>query len=154
MFAANIALVNSDERDGSTYIGGFKEDGGERSGVELSFMGEPSDRLASKFSFVLYTGKNNEEIEDKFGGFSLSHYYHLNQKYISPYFGVGLFLGRTFNCTEEEEEEGDCLEDYTAITYPEVGILIKLGELHLYPFVRRYDFGNENTFGFNLKLGI
>jgi hypothetical protein len=154
LFLTNITLANSDERGGSAYIGGFKEDGGERSGAELSFMGEPSDKMASKFSVVLYSGKNNEEIEDKFGGLSLSYYYHLNQKYINPYFGIGLFLGRTFNCTEEEEEEGDCLEDYAAITYPEVGILVKLGELHIYPFVRRYDFGKENTYGFNLKLGI
>ncbi len=149
----NIALANSDERRGSLYIGGFKEDGGARSGVELSLSGELSNKMANRVSVVLYTGENTEEIEDNFEGLSLSYYYHLNQKYINPYFGIGLFLGRTFNCTEEEEER-DCLEDYTAITYPEIGILVKLGELHIYPFVRRYDFGNVNTYGLNLKLGI
>lgn len=150
---ANTCLANPDKRAGSSYIGGFEEDGGERSGVEFSGMGQPSDKMASKFSLVLYTGKNNQEIEDHFGGISLSYYYHLNQKYVNPYFGMGVFLGRTFNCTDEEEEEGSCQEDYTAIAYPEIGFLIKLGELKIYPFIRRFDFRDKNTYGINLKIG-
>ncbi len=114
-------------------------------------MDESSDKIASRASGVLYEGKNDEGKEDLYVGFSFSYYYHLNQKYINPYFGLGAFLGITFNCSDKEREEG-CIEDLAALTYPEIGVSIKLGKLHIYPFVRRYDFGDENTYGLNLGL--
>ncbi len=133
-------------------VGSFLEDGGERSGLEISAMANVSNSFSGRFSGVLYVGRNNDEIKDLFGGFSFSGYYHLNFKYINPYLGAGVFFGDTYHCTDKEKEDEGCQEDLVAAIYPEIGVAFNLGELHIYPFVRRYNFGEENTYGLNLGL--
>ncbi len=133
-------------------VGSFLEEGGERSGAEISIIVSSAKTFATRFSGVLYIGRNDNEIKDLFGGFSMTGYFHLNQPYINPYLGLGLFLGDTYHCTEEEKEEDECREDVVAAIYPEVGVAINVASIQIYPFARLYNFGDDATYGLNLGL--
>lgn len=131
-------------------VGGFSEENGDRSGLEISVLINTTKKYASRISGVLYSGRNNEELMDSFTGFSFTGYLHLNQKYLNPYLGLGVFMGDTFNCSDDESEE--CEEEGIFTIYPEVGLAINAGKLHIFPYVRRYNFNGHNTYGLNLGL--
>lgn len=126
--------------EGDTYlsVSAFKENNGDHSGVELSGLSHIKDNFAVRVSGVLYTGINNSKIDDVFAGYSLSGYIFWGSKYIRPYLGAGLFLGETFNCSDTEEKNGDCKEDFTLSMYPEVGLAFNVNRFHFFPYIRRY----------------
>jgi hypothetical protein len=92
-----------------------------------------------------------------YGGFSATGYFHLNQKYVNPYIGLGLYAGETFNCSDSEDKDGTCIEDIVLAAFPEVGIGITIGRFHLFPFVRRYFDTNSHagsTSAYGLHVGF
>mgnify|MGYP000075084559 CR=1 FL=1 len=144
---------------GDAYIsvGSFSEEQGDRSGLEISSMLNTSKRYAGKISGVLFSGRNEDNLMDLFSGFSYTAYLHFNQKHINPNFGIGLFIGDTFHCDNEDQEEGineedKCQEEMIIAIYPEIGLAINLETLHIYPFIRRYNFNNHNTYGVNMGI--
>jgi hypothetical protein len=152
LFTANTVQAISENDGGFVSIGSFLEEGGERSGGEFSFLSNTSSFFAMRFSGVLYVGRNENDIKDLFGGFSFTGFLHLNQRYINPYLGLGLFLGDTYHCTEEEKAEDECREDGVIAVYPEVGVAFNLVDIQIYPFARLYNFGDDTTYGLNLGL--
>lgn len=132
-------------------LGGFSEDEGDRAGLEMSGLMNTSSSHASRISGVLYSGRNDDKIIDLFSGFSFTRYYHLNGDVITPYFGLGLFIGDTFNCSDEDAEK-DCEEDFVFTVYPEVALAINVGNLHIFPYIRRYNFIGHNSYGLNIGL--
>ncbi len=132
-------------------VSAFSEEDGDRAGFEISILINTSKNYANRISGVLYSGRNEEELIEAFTGFSFTGYLHLNQKYINPYLGLGVFAGDTFNCSDDEETD-ECEEEAILTIYPEVGLAINVGKLHIFPYVRRYNFNSHNTYGLNLGL--
>jgi hypothetical protein len=130
-------------------LGGFAEDEGDRSGLEISGLMNTSNNHANRISGVLYSGRNDDKIMDLFSGFSFTRYHHLNDDFINPYFGLGLFIGDTFNCSDDDAEK-DCEEDFVFTVYPEVALAINVGNLHIFPYIRRYNFIGHNSYGLNV----
>lgn len=135
-------------------VSAFSEEDGYRSGLEISILINTSPKYASRISGVLYSARNEEKLMDAFAGFSYTGYLHLNQKYINPYIGMGVFAGDTFKCSEDDEENDKCEEEGIFTIYPEIGIAINVGKLHVFPYVRRYNFNDNNTYGLNIGLGF
>lgn len=146
-----------DLQQGSISIGGFNEKDGSRAGAEISVMGDFGEYLALRLSGVLYSGIRDVDASDTFRGFSFSGYFHLDQKHINPYVGLGIFVGETFNCTDFDEEHNDCTEDVVAAFYPELGVMFSIKAFFVYPYVRRYIDSNSeedsvNAYGLNIGV--
>ncbi|NRB37994.1 MAG: hypothetical protein HRU20_05940 [Pseudomonadales bacterium] len=144
-------------KDVSISLSAFNEVGGEHSGLEISVLGDITDTFSGRFSGVLYTGINKAKVDRLFAGYSVTGYLHFGNKYINPYFGLGLFLGETFNCSAFEEENETCEEDFVIAAYPEFGISFNLQNIFIYPYVRRYFDSNSHASTVNaygLHVGI
>ena len=128
----------------SWVISGYNEPEGDRAGVEVSYLKVGRSYLGFKASGVLYVGKNDQKFDDLFGGYSASGFFHFNQP-LNPYVGAGLFMGRTFNCSSQQQQSDACLEDYVVAVYPEAGLMLQLDDFLIAPFVRRYFDTNSNA---------
>jgi hypothetical protein len=153
------AQADGDLKSVSLTASHFKESGGDHSGIELSGLMTSKSLLALRLSGVIYSDESSAKIQDVYGGFSATGYFHLNQKYVNPYIGLGLYAGETFNCSESEDKDGTCNEDIVLAAYPEVGIGINIGRLHLFPFVRRYfdtnsHAGTANAYGLHVGFTL
>ena len=151
-------VSHSTHANGYLSISGFGEIDGNRSGLELSMIGVSDKIWGFKVSGVLYEGKSVSGLNDIFAGFSFTPFLHLDSD-ISPYIGAGVFVGDTFNCTDEDEKNGTCNEDIVIAAYPEVGFIIKNKFIFLSFFVRRYFDTNDsastinaNGFSFGFKF--
>jgi len=156
-FWANNTLAEGHDKNFFVSASAFNEANGDHSGLELSVLTEPSDYFAARLSGVLYSEKKAPKIHDLYGGFSATAYFHLNQKYLNPYLGLGLFAGDTFNCSDIDEEAGECTEDIVLAAYPEFGVGVNIGKLHIFPFIRRYFDTNNHastTSAYGVHIGI
>jgi len=156
-FLTNNTLAESRDKNAFVSASAFNEANGDHSGLELSALAKSSDNFAVRLSGVLYSEKKAPKIHDLYGGFSATVYFHLNQKYLNPYLGLGLFAGDTFNCSDIDEEAGECTEDIVLAAYPEFGVGINIGKLHIFPFIRRYFDTNEHastTSAYGVHIGI
>ena len=157
LFSICNAQAGGDLESVSLTASHFREAGGDHSGLELSGLMTSKSLFALRLSAVLYSDQSSAKIQDVYGGFSATGYFHLNQKYVNPYIGLGLYAGETFNCSESEEKDGTCLEDIVLAAFPEVGIGITIGRFHLFPFVRRYFDTNSHagtTSAYGLHVGF
>ena len=160
----------------STYsLGAFTEPEGERFGLEMS-LSNKGDYLGGRVSATLYAGGNNiepaafgntfdvngksitteHENNELYGGFSGFGFVHLGQV-INPYIGLGVFIGKTLNCSSTEEESGACIEDPIAAIYPEFGVEFNIDILQVTPYIRRYVDTSDssksgNVYGINFGL--
>ncbi|PCJ47568.1 MAG: hypothetical protein COA99_00740 [Moraxellaceae bacterium] len=113
--------------------------------------------FAVRLSHVLFFVDDPSEVNEFFEGFSISGYYHLGQKIINPYVGVGVFSGEIYNCSREDENRGLCDNKFVLAIYPEFGVAFNIGNVQIYPFVRRYydtnsPTGNISAYGLHLGL--
>lgn len=134
---------------GSLSIGAFSQEHKIHAGLEASIMFNHVKNQASRISLGLSI-QEKKGILDFFQNISYTHYYHFNLKYFSPYFGLGVVLGSTDKCTDEEEENDECEENGSASIYPEAGLQIRTNNFTILPFIRRYDFNNHNTYGLSI----
>lgn len=156
---AFISHVHAEPRvHGYFSVGGFAEENGIYSGGEMSIMGHVGKHFALKGSGVLFVGADSSQNIEFFEGGSVTTYVHLDQKTINPYFGVGLFSGETFNCSEREKRYDNCREKYVLALYPEAGVALNVDRLHLFFYVRHYyDTNNdndENSYGLNVGFKL
>lgn len=133
----------------SLSLGAFYQQNKTNAGLEGSITFEHSHRQASKLS-IGFSIREKKGISDLFRNLSYTHYYHFGQKNLNPYIGLGVVLGETFNCSEEEKEEEECEENGLAYVYPEIGLMIRTKKFTIYPFVRRYDFNKHDTYGLSI----
>lgn len=140
-------------------LGVFNEPQGERAGLEIA-MSAGNDYFGGRLSGTLYKGgKNNgDESSDLYAGFSGFGYIHTGQD-INPYIGLGIFIGETLNCTDEEEESNYCSEEMTAALYPELGIKLNIENIQVTPYIRRYFDTSDsrksgNVYGINFGIAF
>lgn len=134
---------------GSLSVGAFYQEHRVHAGLEASIMFDHVENQASKISLGLSI-QDKKGILDFFRNISYTHYYHFNLENFNPYLGVGVVLGSTDKCTDEEEENDECEETGSASIYPEIGLQIRTNNFTILPFVRRYDFNDHNTFGLSI----
>lgn len=137
-------LYAADLNDSYGAIGGFNEAGGTHSGIEAAFSFEQSDHASLGTSIGYYTSLNESHIIDTFRGGSFTALLSPFSDVIKPKLGLGIFIGDTPECSEEEEllaelaDPDDCERKTVTAAYPEIGVLFGVGKLRLYPFARRY----------------
>jgi len=178
---STLSQANQDKTTSS--IGAFEESEGERSGLELSVVNQ-SDYIGFRTSLVLYSGGNNVktastksysfsdgnddfylkdkivtteyETNETYLGLSGFFFVHTGQL-INPYLGLGVFIGKTQHCTDNEELYEDCLENYAAAVYPEFGIEFNIVKVQIIPYIRRYlDTSDSRTSGniYGINIGM
>ena len=153
----STAQADSPSKKGFVSASVFNEANGNHSGLELSLLAKSSSYFATRISGVLYSEKEAIKVHDIYGGFSATAYFHPNLQYLNPYLGLGLFVGDTFNCSDNDEKDGTCNEDIVLAAYPEFGIGINIGKLHVFPFIRRYFDTNSHastTSAYGVHIGI
>lgn len=138
-------------------LGVFNEPQGERAGLEIA-MSAHNDYFGGRLSGTLYKGGKNNEYEsgELYAGFSGFGYVHMGQD-INPYLGVGVFIGETLNCTDEQEEFENCSEEMTAALYPELGLELNIENIQVTPYIRRYFDTSDsrksgNVYGINFGI--
>jgi hypothetical protein len=151
---ANRKAMNSRCYLGSLSLGLFMQEEKIHSGLEGSITFDHLENQASRISLGISL-KEQKGLLDIFRSISYTHYYHFNlSKFnlekLNPHMGLGVALGTTNNCSEEREANGKCNEKGLASIYPELGIQIRTRRLTIYPFVRRYDFNDHNTYGLSI----
>ncbi|TYK66382.1 hypothetical protein [Colwellia echini] len=82
---------------------------------------------------------------------------------INPYLGLGIFIGKTQNCTDEEEQFEGCIDSFTTALYPEFGVEFNILKFQITPYIRRYYIRryietsdsrtSGNVYGINIGMG-
>lgn len=140
---------------GDVSIGGFSQEEQLHSGADISVLLTSDNHFGIRLSGTLFSDANKVEARDLYTGFGLTAYAHLNQRVLNPYLGLGATLGETFNCSDEQEERG-CEEDNSFPIYPELGLGLRLGPIHIFPYVRRNFYigtGKKSVDVFGLRVG-
>lgn len=117
--------------------GQFKVQSESYSAIELTYIAEYTDVFALKYGVAFYDGVPVKYGSDDFVGLTAAGYYHFNHDIINPYIGLGAFGGKTFNCSDSQEQFEECEEEGMLSLYPELGLAIKLDQFFIYPYVRR-----------------
>ena len=146
-------------QSGYLTAGHFKVESEDYSAVEINYTAEATDVLAIKYGAGFYDGAPVKYGRDDFVGVTLAGYYHFDQTIINPYIGLGVFAGRTYNCSSAEKEHYGCEEESMFSLYPELGLAIKLDQFFIYPYVRRSFSTNNggeaaNVIGLAVGFGI
>jgi hypothetical protein len=143
-------------------LGGFGENSGHRSGAEIAGLVFNDDYLGARMSGVAYDSNPEKDLTDLFTGYSVMGFVHLNTAF-SPYLGMGLFLGENEECIRDtrhvkgsggdDDEDYICIYRYAVAVYPEAGLSLRLGTVHIAPYVRRF-FDSENSFDAFTTYGL
>jgi len=164
-FLSFSSLANNEEWSSDTsvsanvYVGTYYNEALDDIGFELGVgipFGYQYIQQQVKFSVSIHEARSDYYNNDFYESVSASYHVGIGD-ILMPQFGIGLMLGNTMHC-DEEDDLFTCNEDYIAAIYPEASVTLKLGNLHFVPFVRRYFDTTEsdasNSVGLMIQLSF